>query len=220
LKKVINGDNRLKYIKEKSIIKTERLILRMFQKSDAATVATLCNNYNIFKSTLYLPYPYHLSDAIKWIECHYENFIADKSYEFAITAKETGEVLGAIALTNNKHFNQGEIAYWIGEPYWGRGYATEAAEAILQFAFEEKNLHKVFARYFSSNTASGKVLRKIGMEQEGLLKEHIIKEGKYEDLVYYGILRGDLIEEGLGRFCCILLDYHERVDGLFVKKCT
>lgn len=84
--------------------------------------------------------------------------------------------------------NQGEVAYWIGEPYWGRGYATEAAKAILQFAFEEKKLHKVFARYFSTNIASGRVMKKIGMEQEGILKEHIIKEGKYEDLVYYGIL--------------------------------
>ncbi|WP_231688039.1 GNAT family N-acetyltransferase [Bacillus sp. FJAT-18017] len=178
----------MEYIKEKSIIKTERLILRMFQKSDAETVATLCNNYNIFKSTLYLPYPYHLSDATNWIEHHYENFIADKSYEFAITDKGTGKVFGAIALTNNKRFNQGEVAYWIGEQYWGRGYATEATKAILQFAFEEKKLHKVFARYFSTNIASGRVMKKIGMKQEGILKEHIIKEGKYEDLVYYGIL--------------------------------
>ncbi|ALC92897.1 acetyltransferase [Bacillus sp. FJAT-18017] len=160
----------------------------MFQKSDAETVATLCNNYNIFKSTLYLPYPYHLSDATNWIEHHYENFIADKSYEFAITDKGTGKVFGAIALTNNKRFNQGEVAYWIGEQYWGRGYATEATKAILQFAFEEKKLHKVFARYFSTNIASGRVMKKIGMKQEGILKEHIIKEGKYEDLVYYGIL--------------------------------
>jgi ribosomal-protein-alanine N-acetyltransferase len=150
LEKVTNGDVCLEYIKEKLIIKTERLILRLFQKSDAETVAILCNNYNIYKSTLYLPNPYHLNDALTWIEHHYDNFIADKSYEFAITDKETGEVFGAIALTNNKGFNQGEIAYWIGEPYWGRGYATETAKAILRFAFEEKNyikyLHDIFLR--------------------------------------------------------------------------
>ncbi|MEH7376474.1 GNAT family N-acetyltransferase [Neobacillus drentensis] len=68
------------------------------------------------------------------------------------------------------------------------GLTTYAAKAILQFAFEEKKLNKVFARYFSTNIASGRVMKKIGMEQEGILKEHIIKEGKYEDLVYYGIL--------------------------------
>lgn len=175
-------------MQEKMKIRTERLTLRLFEKSDAETVATLCNNYNIYKSTLYLPYPYHLNDALTWIESHYEQFITDKLYEFAITDKETGEVFGAIALSNHKNFNHGELAYWIGEPFWGRGYATEASKAILQFAFEVIKLHKVFARYFSSNIASGKVMEKIGMKQEGIFQEHIIKEGKYEDLVYYGIL--------------------------------
>jgi len=176
------------YIREKLMITTERLVLRLFQASDAETVAKLCNNYNIYKSTLYLPYPYSLNDALSWIERHYDYFMEDISYEFAVTDKETGELYGAIALSNNKRFNQGEIAYWIGEQYWGKGYATEAAQSILQFGFEEKKLHKVFARFFSSNPASGKVMKKIGMTQEGILKDHIIKDGKYEDLVFYGVI--------------------------------
>jgi len=184
----LRRDDRMGYVSEKLIITTDRLILRLFQTSDATTVTKLCNNYNIYKNTLYLPYPYSLNDALSWIERHYDNFLADNSYEFAITDKQTNEVLGAIALSNNKGLNQGEIAYWVGEPYWGNGYATEAAQSVLQFAFEEKKLHKVFARYFSSNPASGKVMEKIGMKKEGLLKDHIIKEGKYEDLVYYGIV--------------------------------
>lgn len=167
---------------------TERLVLRLFQATDAEAVTKLCNNYNIYKNTLYLPYPYSLNDALTWMEHHYDNFMADHSYEFAVTDKNTGEVFGAISLSNNKDFNQGEIAYWIGEPYWGNGYATEAAQSILQFAFEEKKLHKVFARYFSSNPASGQVMEKIGMTQEGMLKDHVIKEGRYLDLIYYGII--------------------------------
>lgn len=176
------------YVPEKLMITTERLVLRLFQTSDAETVVKLCNNYNIYKSTMYLPFPYSLDDALSWIEFHYDNLIEDFSYEFAVTNKETGELYGAIGLSNKKDFNQGELAYWIGEPYWGKGYATEAAQAILQFAFEEKKLHKVFARYFSSNPASGKVMEKIGMKQEGILKDHVIKDGKYEDIVYYGII--------------------------------
>ncbi|MEC1180681.1 GNAT family N-acetyltransferase [Metasolibacillus meyeri] len=169
-------------------ITTDRLILRLFQKADAEVVAKLCNNYNIYKSTLSLPYPYKIEDALTWIEYHYDNFIEDRSYEFAVTDKETNEIYGGIALSNNKQFNQGELAYFIGEPYWGKGYATEAAQAMVQFAFEEKKLHKVFARYFATNPASGKVMEKIGMVREGVLKEHIVKDGKYEDLVHYGII--------------------------------
>lgn len=105
------------YVREKLMITTERLVLRLFQTSDAGTVAKLCNNYNIYKSTMYLPFPYSSNDALSWMEHHYDNFTEDISYEFAVTDKETGELYGAIALSDNKHFNQGEIAYWIGEEY-------------------------------------------------------------------------------------------------------
>lgn len=178
----------MNYNREKVTLQTERLLLRLFQTGDAETVVTLCHNYNLYRNTLYLPYPYTLNDALAWIEHHHDHFMADKSYEFAVTDKETGELYGAIALSNNKRFNQGEIAYWIGEQYWGNGYATEAAQSILRFAFEEKKLHKVFARYFSSNPASGQVMKKVGMKQEGILKGHVIKEGTYKDLIYYGII--------------------------------
>ena len=70
----------------------------------------------------------------------------------------------------------------------GKGYGTEAAKALIEFAFEEKNYHKVFARYFKSNPASGKIMEKIGMKQEGLLKDQVVKDGKYEDLYYFGII--------------------------------
>ena len=178
----------MNYNNQNKTITTERLVLRPFQKSDAETVAKLCNNYNIYKNTLYLPYPYTLEDALSWIDRHPKNFKDNRAYEFAITDKETGELYGAIALSNNQKFNQGEIAYWIGEEFWGNGYATEAAQAIVQFAFKVKQLHKVFARYFSSNPASGRVLQKLGMKQEGILVDHVMKENRYESLVYYGVI--------------------------------
>jgi [ribosomal protein S5]-alanine N-acetyltransferase len=176
------------YDQKNKTITTERLVLRLFQKSDAADVARLCNNYNIFKNTLYLPYPYSLEDALLWMESHFKNYEAGKLYEFAVTDKESGELFGAIALSNNQRFNHGEIAYWIGEEFWGRGYATEAAESIVQFAFSEKKYHKVFARCFHSNPASGRVLQKLGMKEEGVLNGHVRKENRYEDLVHYGII--------------------------------
>ncbi|MBT2632781.1 GNAT family N-acetyltransferase [Bacillus sp. ISL-101] len=172
-------------------ITTKRLVLRLFQKSDAVAVTKLCNNYNIYKNTLYLPYPYSLDDALSWIEHPLDNFNANKSYEFAITDKENGELYGAIALSNNQKFNNGEIAYWIGEKFWGNGYATEAAQVILHFAFEEKQYHKVFARYFNSNSASGRVMQKLGLKKEGVLIDHVRKENRFEDLVYYGFINSE-----------------------------
>ncbi|WP_328593447.1 GNAT family N-acetyltransferase [Niallia circulans] len=160
-------------------------VIRLFKESDAVNVAKLCNNYNIYKNTLHLPYPYSVDDAKSWIKNQLENGLF---YEFAITDKENGELYGAIALSNNQKFNNGEIAYWIGEEYWGNGFATEAAEAILWFAFNEKHLHKVYARYFKTNPASGRVMQKLGMREEGVLIEQVKKDNLYLDLVYYGII--------------------------------
>lgn len=174
--------------KENKTITTSRLIMRMFETSDAEEVARLCNNYHLYINTLYLPYPYSMDDALTWMRRHPGNYEAGKSYEFAVTDKESGQLFGAIALSNNQRFNHGEIAYWIGEDYWGKGYATEAGEAIVQFAFREKNYHKVFARCFGSNPASGRVLQKLGMKEEGVLVDHIRKDNRYEDLIHYGMI--------------------------------
>jgi len=167
---------------------TERLILRPFEISDAKRVSELCNNYNIYKSTLTLPYPYPIECALAWIPTHEDNFNSDKMYEFAITDKTTSELYGAIGLSNNKTHKNGEIAYWVGEEYWGNGYATEALKAVIDFAFSVKGYHKVWGRFFTTNPSSGRVMEKVGMVKEGLLAEHVIKEGKYEDLILYGIV--------------------------------
>jgi len=170
-------------------ITTERLRLRPFELSDAERVSELCNNYNIYKSTLTLPHPYPIESALNWIPTHKENFDNDKSYEFAITDKNTGVLYGAIGLSNIKSHKNGEVGYWIGEPFWGNGYGTEALGALIDFAFNHKNYHRVFARCFESNPASGRVLQKVGMEYEGKQIDHIFKENKYETILMYGIVK-------------------------------
>ncbi|WP_340003026.1 GNAT family N-acetyltransferase [Oceanobacillus sp. FSL K6-0127] len=179
----------MNYKETEKNLETNRLLLRLFNESDVPEVTRLCNNYNLYKNTLYLPYPYSIEDALSWIENHLENFNDNKLYEFAITDNVTGKLYGAIALTNNQRFENGEIAYWVGEEYWGYGYATEASKAILEFAFIEKQYHKLFARCFASNIASSRVIEKLGMKKEGVLRDQVIKENNYIDLVYYGILK-------------------------------
>ncbi|MGG0718738.1 GNAT family N-acetyltransferase [Robertmurraya massiliosenegalensis] len=178
----------MKYDSQQKTIETERLLLRLLKKSDAENVLLLCDNYNIFKSTLNLPYPYTLDCALTWIANHEQNFEVDKMYEYAITDKMNGQLYGAIALSNHHQHKNGELAYWIGEPFWGNGYATEAAGAMIEFAFKVKDFHRVYARYFGSNPASGKIMKKCGMVYEGTLKDHVFKINHYEDLIYYGII--------------------------------
>lgn len=178
-------------------IETNQLMLRLFNEVDVPEVVKLCNNYNLYKSTLNLPYPYLTEHALIWMENHLSDFNHNKRFELAITDKITGKLYGAIALSHHQTFNHGELAYWIGEEYWGNGYATEAAKALIEFAFSAKNYNKVFARSFDSNPASMRVIEKTGMKKEGLLKQHVRKDGKYIDLVCYGILKqqADVLSE-------------------------
>ena len=76
-------------------------------------------------------------------------------------------------------------------PYWGRGYATEAARAVVAYAFDELGLNRVFAFHFTNNPASGRVLQKIGMRHEGTRRAHTRKDGAFLDSESYAILRGD-----------------------------
>ena len=130
------------YNAEKRFITTSRLILREFTLSDAENVSQLCNNYNVSKGCLGLPFPYPLEKALNWIPTHKEKFDTDQAYEFAITDKDSGILYGAICLFNNQMHKNGEIGYWIGEDYWGQGYATEAVEGVTILLFPIKTYIK------------------------------------------------------------------------------
>jgi len=160
-------------------ITTERLLLRPFTMADAPAVAKLANNRKLHERLLYLPHPYTEQSAIDWISTHADNFNNDTGYELAVTDKHTGEIYGAIGLKHNKDHHKGELGYWIGEPYWGRGYASEAAQALINYAFTERGLHKVYSYHFDFNPASGRVMQKAGMKQTGIFEDNIFKDGKY-----------------------------------------
>jgi len=179
------------YDADKRTITTDRLILRPFELSDAEEVSRLCNNYNVCKGTLSLPYPYPVESALGWIPTHKENFDNDIAYEFAVTDKETGTLYGCISIMNKKGQNNGEAGYWFGEEFWGRGYATEALACIIEFAFNYKGFHRVYARHFESNPASGRVMEKVGMLKEGRHIDHVFKADKYENVISYGIVKED-----------------------------
>ncbi|WP_297436478.1 GNAT family N-acetyltransferase [uncultured Clostridium sp.] len=176
-------------------IVTNRLILRVMDFDDALEISRLLNNYNIYKVTRILPFPYTEDDALAWIAGHKFGIKSDRVYNLAIVDKNTKELYGTVALSNNKEDNNGELGYWIGEEFWGKGYCTEAINAILDFAFYEKGYNKVFARHFESNIASGKVMQKVFMKKEGFFRNHILKDGEFKNIVYYSILKEEFVKK-------------------------
>ena len=174
---------------------TDRLILRKFKISDAPKVQKLAGLFEIADTTLNIPHPYPDGAAEEWIKSHESGYRKKTSIHFVITLKSTAEIIGVIGLSDiEQQHSRAEMGYWIAIKFWNRGFATEAARAVLDYFFSGLDLQRIFAHHFKRNPASGKVLEKIGMQKEGVLRSHIKKWGKFEDLVVYGILRSDLPE--------------------------
>ncbi|MCF7825322.1 MAG: GNAT family N-acetyltransferase [Candidatus Marinimicrobia bacterium] len=169
-------------------ILTKRLLLRGFQPADAPEVQLLAGSIEVAKMTLNIPHPYLDGMAEDWIASHQQDFNTGDAVVFAMVDVQSGNLVGAIGLMITKRFNRAELGYWVGHPFWGRGYATEAAQAILRYGFEELQLNKIYATHMTRNPASGRVMQKIGMDQEGVLKQHALKWDHFVDLAAYGIL--------------------------------
>jgi ribosomal-protein-alanine N-acetyltransferase len=170
-------------------LRTARLTLRPFVLSDAKRVQQLAGERAIADTTLTVPYPYEDGMAEQWISTHQSQLEAKERVTFAVVLREVNSLVGAIGLELCPKFERGQLGYWIGVPYWNRGYCTEAGAVILQYGFESLNLHRIYAFHVVRNPASGRVLEKLGMKREGVARGHWKKWGVYEDAVYYGILR-------------------------------
>jgi [ribosomal protein S5]-alanine N-acetyltransferase len=172
------------------VLHTERLILRPFSKSDAPNVQNLANNKEVAEM-IGLPQPYLLKHALDWIEIQPELFEKEIEYPLAIVQKRTDELVGTITLRVDKDNQKGELGYWIGSPFWGMGFATEAVKRMMLFGIEELELNKIWASALSRNVASITVLQKAGMVKEGVLKQDRLISETFEDIEVFGIVKSD-----------------------------
>lgn len=174
-------------------LETGRLLLRPFVLSDAADIQRLAGDKAVADTTLRIPHPYKDGMAEEWIGTHRKLFNEGKAVYFAINLKESGRLIGGVGLELNPVHEHAELGYWIAKDHWGRGFATEAAQRILDYAFDDLGLQRVHAHHFTRNSSSGSVLERIGMKPEGLMRKHVKKWGEFEDIKLYGILRDEFV---------------------------
>ena len=166
------------------MLTTKRLTLRPFTIADAPDVQTLAGAREVALNTLHIPHPYPEGAAEAWIAKHQQD---QSEIVFAIDADH--RLIGAIGLVPDRMNNRAELGYWIGVPFWGKGYASEAAAAVVKHGFETENFYRIFAQVFARNPASARVLQKIGFQHEGTLRGHIRKWDEYLDVECYGIVK-------------------------------
>ena len=177
-------------IKEIPTIKTDRLILRPYVLADAPSLKRLIGEKDVAATTINIPHPYPDQGADDWIKIQAEDFLKGTQLQFAITTN--GDLIGGIGFDQLEiRHARGGIGYWIGKPYWNNGYCTEAAKTVLKFGFLTLGFNRIHATCMVNNIGSSRVLQKIGMKKEGVLRQYYKRWGTYRDMEMYSILKGE-----------------------------
>ena len=148
----------------------------------------LAGQREIADTTLNIPHPYPVGAAKEWILKQTAGWTGGTEANFAVIETATGRLAGSMGLVVQRQHRRAELGYWIAVDKWKRGYATEAAERLLDFGFEFLGLLRVEARHFVRNPASGRVMEKLGMQREGVERDWAIKWDRFETLALYSIL--------------------------------
>ncbi|MED0959557.1 GNAT family N-acetyltransferase [Bacillus paramycoides] len=169
-------------------LESERLCIEPFINDDAFRIKELANDKEL-ADILGLPHPYELKFAQDWVDMQPDLIRRGIEYPLGIVSKESREIVGTITLRIDKNNNRGELGYWIGQDYWGKGFATEAVNRMIHFGFIELGLNKIWASAISRNRSSIKVLEKSGLRKEGTLRQNRLLLDTYEDVDVYGLLK-------------------------------
>ena len=145
------------------VLVTERLVLRLPHEDDIAELAELADNRRIADMLARMPHPYGEREARAFVAGARERAVAGCTY--AITLADSGAFVGCAGL----HGLRGglELGYWIGEPYWGRGYATETAHTLVDLAFRASAIERLHVSCRVVNAASRRVIHKCGFQYAG-----------------------------------------------------
>ncbi len=165
--------------------------LRSWTMDDLDSLVENANNYHIARfMTDEFPFPYSLKDGV-----HYINVIANSGDNTDFAIEINHRAVGSIGIHPQTDImkRNAELGYWLGEKYWGQGIITQAVKEVVDFAFDNYAIRRVYARPFGTNLASQKVLEKNGFKLEAKIEQSIFKNGEYFDELIYAIRRSPKI---------------------------
>jgi len=168
-------------------IKGKRIVLREFRQSDADDLVDAFSDKDMTRWLITVPYPYHKKHAVNFIRRSAYRLKRKHTYTFAIDID--GHIVGGVSLKDVKWKDRrADIGYWIRKDCWGKGYMTEAVNMVVDYAFNKLKLHRIFGQCFEDNPASAKVMLKCGFKPEGKAVDEECKDGKYHNILKFGII--------------------------------
>lgn len=176
-------------------LRTKRLVLRPFNDADAPLVHRYAGDIKVAATTAAIPHPYEEGMAEAWIATHEASWNLGRGLVLAITVSAEDSIIGAIGFTIKPEQRSAELGYWIGVPFWGNGYCTEAARTMIGFGFSTLAFERIDAHHLGNNPASGRVMQKAGLKFQSRSRAAFNKWGEMLDIVRYGIFRSEWNKE-------------------------
>ena len=181
------------------LLTTDRLVLREFEENDWPAVLEYQSDPQYLR---YYAWTGRTAEDVRAFVRHFIDWQGEqprRNFQFAVVLKGEGRLIGNCGIRTNPDRREADIGYELAHPHWGRGYATEAARAVLAFGFEELRLHRIWASCVLENAGSARVLEKLGMRREGHLREHEWMRGRWWDTLLYAILDREWQHQGMLR---------------------
>ena len=168
-------------------LKLARCTLRAWRVGDEASLARHANNRNVSRNLRdRFPFPYTAAAAAEWI-----SRVGTQEPVTAFAIVVDGAAVGGVGIELGADVfrRSAEVGYWLGEPFWGRGIATEVLRAVTEYAFAQFDICRLEAGVFDWNPASARVLEKVGYTLEGRARSAVLKDGRLGDRLLYGLVR-------------------------------
>ena len=176
---------------------TPRLILRRMEMNDARDIYEYGRDREVARFVLWDAYT-SVSEARAYVRSMQRKYRLGEPASWCIEHRSTGRVIGTIGyMWYQRDHNSAEVGYSLARDMWNQGIMTEALDCVLDYSFEQMQIHRIEAQHEVLNPASGAVMRKCGMEKEGRLRGRLLNKGKYVDVDLYAGLREDYLRRKL-----------------------
>jgi [ribosomal protein S5]-alanine N-acetyltransferase len=176
-------------------IETERLLLRKITLNDASDMFEYASNPEVSEYTMWSTHT-SIEDTKYFLKSLTKMYKRRELVDWGIVHKAEKKFIGTCGFVEwSMTHSRAEIGYALSARYWREGYMSEAVNAIIEFGFREMLLNRIVGRCEVNNIASARVMEKVGMQLEGILRQQLFVKGRYWDLKIYSILREEFFDD-------------------------
>lgn len=173
-------------------LETERLLLRPYMREDTAEVARLLNDTEMARFLMVIPHPFVEFDARTLVKAAWRRLTGGRGFDLLITVKgDSGGPVGSVGVGLHDERRRGELGFWIGREYWGRGYASEAARRMVSFATETLCVPRLTGTVAADNAASLAVLGRLGFVETGRGEKRVPSTGEMREVIFFELQAGE-----------------------------